>query len=67
MLVPGISHFAPGEPALSVADEDVREAVLVDAPCSGTGVLGKRADMRWRRTPEELEQLVDLQVRLAAD
>lgn len=41
--------------------------MLVDAPCSGTGVLGKRADMRWRRTLEELEQLVDLQVRLAAD
>ena len=28
---------------------------------SGTGVLAKRADMRWRRRPEELQQLVGLQ------
>lgn len=38
--------------------------VLVDAPCSGTGVLAKRADLRWRRTPEQLEELVALQDQL---
>jgi 16S rRNA C967 or C1407 C5-methylase (RsmB/RsmF family) len=38
------------------------DAVLLDAPCSGTGVLSKRADLRWRRTPEQLErQLLPLQ------
>ena len=37
------------------------DRVLLDAPCSGTGVLAKRADLRWRRTPEELEELVKLQ------
>lgn len=30
------------------------DAVLLDVPCSGTGVLAKRADLRWRRTEEEL-------------
>ena len=24
------------------------DAVLLDAPCTGTGVLSKRADLRWR-------------------
>lgn len=33
---------------------------------AGTGVLAKRADMRWRRTPEQLQQLVALQVRWVA-
>jgi 16S rRNA (cytosine967-C5)-methyltransferase len=35
--------------------------VLVDAPCMNTGVLGKRADARWRRQPEDLERLPALQ------
>lgn len=39
-------------------------AVLLDAPCSGTGVLSKRADLRWRRKPEQLEEFVKLQAEL---
>jgi 16S rRNA (cytosine967-C5)-methyltransferase len=37
------------------------DRVLLDAPCSGLGVLSKRADLRWRRTPEDLQQLTNLQ------
>lgn len=40
------------------------DGVLLDAPCTGTGVLSKRADLRWRRTPEELENSVKLQEEL---
>lgn len=36
--------------------------VLVDAPCSGLGVLGRRADARWRKTPEQLKELPILQI-----
>jgi 16S rRNA (cytosine967-C5)-methyltransferase len=32
----------------------VFERVLVDAPCSGLGVLKRRPDARWLRTPMEL-------------
>lgn len=38
--------------------------VLVDAPCSNTGVLAKRPDARWRRQPEDLPRLAELQGRL---
>lgn len=38
------------------------DKVLLDAPCSGTGVLGKRADLRWRRTGKDLQELIALQV-----
>jgi 16S rRNA (cytosine967-C5)-methyltransferase len=37
------------------------DRVLLDAPCSGTGVLSKRADLRWRRTPADVRQLAGLQ------
>ncbi len=43
------------------ADTVVADRVLVDVPCSGTGVLAKRADLRWRRTVEDLQQLSQLQ------
>lgn len=38
--------------------------VLVDAPCSGLGVLRRRPDARWRVQPGDVERLVDLQQRL---
>jgi len=37
------------------------DRVLIDAPCSGLGVLSKRADLRWRRKPEDLADLSALQ------
>ncbi|KAG5064788.1 hypothetical protein JHK85_005971 [Glycine max] len=35
--------------------------VLLDAPCSGLGVLSKRADLRWNKNLEDMEQLKELQ------
>jgi 16S rRNA (cytosine967-C5)-methyltransferase len=38
--------------------------VLVDAPCSGLGVLGRRPDARWRVDPDTVERLAALQLEL---
>ena len=40
------------------------DRVLLDTPCSGTGVLAKRADLRWNRSPDDLRDLAALQDRL---
>ncbi|MEM7305247.1 MAG: transcription antitermination factor NusB [Planctomycetota bacterium] len=40
------------------------DAVLVDAPCSNTGVLGARPGARWRFGPQALTELGELQTRL---
>ncbi|XP_048331686.1 uncharacterized protein LOC107433780 isoform X2 [Ziziphus jujuba] len=37
------------------------DKVLLDAPCSGLGVLSKRADLRWNRKLEDMEELKNLQ------
>lgn len=38
--------------------------VLVDAPCSGLGVLGRRPDARWRKEPGQIAELVKLQAEI---
>jgi 16S rRNA (cytosine967-C5)-methyltransferase len=45
-------------------DKELADAVLLDAPCTGTGVIRRRADSRWRRTPHDIIELADLQYRL---
>ena len=40
------------------------DAALVDVPCSNTGVLGRRPEVRWRIKPSEFEHLIRLQTRL---
>jgi 16S rRNA (cytosine967-C5)-methyltransferase len=40
------------------------DAALVDVPCSNTGVLGRRPEVRWRLRPTEFEDLIRLQTRL---
>jgi 16S rRNA (cytosine967-C5)-methyltransferase len=42
------------------------DAVLVDAPCSNTGVMRRRADLRWRIRLEELTRLRHSQLDLLA-
>src|SRR3954454_20863781 len=49
-----------GEPNVAVVEADGKQLppeltsfdrTLVDAPCSGLGVLGRRPDLRWRARP----------------
>jgi 16S rRNA (cytosine967-C5)-methyltransferase len=40
------------------------DRVLVDPPCSDLGTLASRPDARWRKSPETIERLVQLQRRI---
>ncbi|ODA40951.1 16S rRNA (cytosine(967)-C(5))-methyltransferase RsmB [Desulfosporosinus sp. BG] len=39
-----------------------QQRVLVDAPCSGLGVLRRRADLRWRKEEQDIKDLPQLQL-----
>lgn len=42
------------------------DLVLLDAPCSGLGVLGRRADLRWKKRRSDIGELAALQKELLA-
>ena len=46
---------------------NLADRVLLDAPCSGLGTLHRRADARWRHTPENIQQQSQLQSELLAN
>jgi 16S rRNA (cytosine967-C5)-methyltransferase len=37
------------------------DRVLLDAPCSDLGALASRPDARWRKSPKQIERLVEVQ------
>ncbi len=43
---------------------DLFDAVLLDAPCSGSGTVGRKVDVRWSITEERLGELINLQLSL---
>ena len=42
------------------------ERILLDAPCSGTGTLGRNPEIKWRIQPEDLAEFQNLQRKMVA-
>jgi len=40
---------------------ELADVVFVDAPCSGLGTISKKIDIKWKREPEDIPILVNLQ------
>lgn len=67
------AYSGPNRPVAIVADgtrpawsEGSFARVLADVPCTGLGALRRRPESRWRRRPQDVPGLVDLQQRLLA-
>jgi 16S rRNA (cytosine967-C5)-methyltransferase len=43
------------------AGQMLYDRILRDAPCSGLGVIGRRPDLRWRRSSQDAKRLAELQ------
>jgi 16S rRNA (cytosine967-C5)-methyltransferase len=43
------------------------DGILIDAPCSGTGVTGRHPDIRWNRQKSDLARYQKLQLQLLAE
>jgi 16S rRNA (cytosine967-C5)-methyltransferase len=61
--------LGPAAPAAVIVADSARPAwrdggldrILVDAPCTGLGALRRRPEVRWRREPQDLPRLQELQ------
>jgi 16S rRNA (cytosine967-C5)-methyltransferase len=43
------------------------DRILVDAPCSGTGTLGRNPEIAWRLKPADVGELQEIQVKLLSN
>jgi len=48
----------------SLTIDSLADRVLVDSPCTGTGVINRRSDLRFQRQPPDLPSLVEMQRQL---
>ena len=56
------AHIKPQH--FSIQNSTQFDRILVDAPCSNTGVMRRRVDLRWRISPEEISRLQQTQLEL---
>ena len=42
-------------------DFTMTDRMLIDAPCTGTGVLGRKPDIRWRRKKSDIQEMSNKQ------
>lgn len=43
------------------------DRILLDAPCSGLGVIRRKPDLKWAKQPGEVDEIVALQTKLLAE
>lgn len=54
------------EPEALASFRATADVVLVDAPCSGWGVLRRNPDIKWRQSAEQIKRMPEIQSRVLA-
>lgn len=60
----GIKIIAPVVSDMSDFGKEEFDRVLLDPPCSGWGTAGKHSDLRWAKTPQDIDQMVKIQTKM---
>ncbi|MGH7684482.1 MAG: transcription antitermination factor NusB, partial [Vulcanimicrobiaceae bacterium] len=60
----GVHGVAIEEADATTTSGDVADFVLLDAPCSALGILGRQPEARWRKEPSDPQRLARVQAAL---
>jgi len=60
----GIKIISPVAADMAEFEGGPFDRVVLDPPCSGWGTAGKHADLRWAKSPEDIENLVRIQTKM---
>jgi len=47
--------------ALSYESDELFDKVLVDAPCSGLGIIARKPEIKWNRTKKQIDEFSEIQ------
>ncbi|GHV29893.1 RNA methyltransferase [Synergistales bacterium] len=59
------AEFISGD-ALALEPKEIPSAILIDAPCSGSGTWGRHPEGKWRVSPEGVKKNAETQKKLLA-
>jgi 16S rRNA (cytosine967-C5)-methyltransferase len=60
----GRHDWTSDEPLAGASAISPFDRILVDAPCSNTGVVRRRVDLRWRLIPKDFSRMREEQLRI---
>ena len=60
--IASVAMIAADATAMRASDD--ADAVLLDAPCSGLGILGRQPEARWRKQPDDPQRMQAVQKKL---
>jgi len=64
LAAPNVRLLAADATDPRFAEERRFDAIMLDAPCSATGIIRRQPDIKWHRRAEDIPALVALQARL---
>ena len=58
LKIPGVKVCQGDVTESSLLEGEMFERILVDAPCSGTGIIRRHPEIKWRRGPKDVAAMI---------